>query len=68
MAFQLQPASPEEIAQRLAGSKPAVKAVVEASPATVSRQRARGKKGVFVADDPSTPDTNEAWVEKPAKE
>lgn len=28
--------------------------------------RARGPKGKFVADDPSTPE-NEAWVEKPVK-
>jgi len=25
-------------------------------------KRARGKKGRFVADDPNTPDVNEAWV------
>lgn len=25
-------------------------------------KRARGKKGRFVADDPTTPDVNEAWV------
>ena len=28
--------------------------------------RARGPKGKFLADDPSTPE-NEAWVEKPVK-
>tara|TARA_R110000787_G_scaffold210130_1_gene319997 strand:+ start:330 stop:506 length:177 start_codon:yes stop_codon:yes gene_type:complete len=28
--------------------------------------RARGSKGAFIADDPSTPE-NEAWVEKTAK-
>ena len=25
-------------------------------------KRARGKKGKFIADDPTTPDVNEAWV------
>ena len=25
-------------------------------------KRARGKKGKFIADDPNTPDVNEAWV------
>jgi hypothetical protein len=28
--------------------------------------RARVEKGKFKADDPSTPDVNEAWEEKPA--
>tara|TARA_R110002110_G_scaffold325446_1_gene537389 strand:- start:298 stop:474 length:177 start_codon:yes stop_codon:yes gene_type:complete len=28
--------------------------------------RARGSKGAFIADDPTTPE-NEAWVEKAAK-
>mgnify|MGYP003636937205 FL=1 len=28
--------------------------------------RARGSKGAFIADDPSTPE-NEAWVEKKPK-
>lgn len=33
---------------------------VEAKPV-----RARSEKGKFQADDPSTPDVNEAWVEPP---
>ena len=28
----------------------------------VEANRARGKKGKFIADDPNTPDVNEAWV------
>jgi hypothetical protein len=28
--------------------------------------RARNDLGLFVGDDPSTPDINEAWVEVPA--
>jgi hypothetical protein len=29
--------------------------------------RARNEDGTFVADDPSTPDINEAWTKKPNK-
>ena len=29
--------------------------------------RARTGKGKFVADDPTTPDVNEAWVDAPKK-
>ena len=29
--------------------------------------RARDEKGAFIADDPATPDVNEAWVTKVAK-
>lgn len=29
--------------------------------------RARDEKGAFIADDPATPDVNEAWVKKVAK-
>jgi hypothetical protein len=32
----------------------------------VEKVRARGPKGKFLADDPSTPE-NEAWVEKPKR-
>ena len=28
-------------------------------------ERARNEKGHFIADDPATPDVNEAWVEVP---
>jgi hypothetical protein len=29
--------------------------------------RARDEKGAFIADDPATPDVNEAWVKKAVK-
>ena len=32
--------------------------------ATVKRKRARTEDGAFRADDPSTPDINEAWEEE----
>ena len=37
--------------------------------AIVEPERARDEDGKFIADDPSTPDINEAWVggKKPAK-
>ena len=31
------------------------------------RKRARRANGTFIADDPGTPDVNEAWEEAPAK-
>lgn len=40
------------------------KAVVED---TLEMVRARDAKGNFIADDPSTPDVNEAWVVKTVK-
>ncbi len=49
---RFKPASEEEIARR--GSK------------TV-KVRARNSDGTLKADDPSTPDVNEAWTEAPAK-
>ena len=33
----------------------------------VVRVRARDENGAFIADDPTTPDVNEAWVTKAAK-
>lgn len=33
-----------------------------------TRRRARTDDGQFIADDPSTPEVNEAWVETPAEE
>ena len=38
--------------------------LVECEEAEVEATRARDEKGQFIADDPSTPDVNEAW-EKP---
>ena len=49
---RFKPASEEEIARR--GSE------------TV-KVRARNSDGTLKADDPSTPDVNEAWEEHPAK-
>ncbi|MDB4631468.1 hypothetical protein OAF61_03180 [Pseudomonadales bacterium] len=49
---RFKPASEEEIARR--GSE------------TV-KVRARNSDGTLKADDPSTPDVNEAWEEQPAK-
>jgi hypothetical protein len=33
----------------------------------ISKVRARNSDGTLKADDPSTPDVNEAWEEKPVK-
>lgn len=44
--------------------KPKAKPVVEEELELV---RARDEDGQFVADDPSTPDVNEAWVVKTVK-
>ena len=33
----------------------------------VVKVRSRSKKGLYVADDKSTPDVNEAWTEKRIK-
>tara|TARA_R100000951_G_scaffold35275_1_gene29854 strand:+ start:53 stop:241 length:189 start_codon:yes stop_codon:yes gene_type:complete len=49
---RFKPASKEEIARR--GSE------------TV-KVRARNSDGTLKADDPSTPDVNEAWTDKPVK-
>lgn len=35
---------------------------------TTTRRRARTETGAFKADDPNTPDVNEAWEEVPAEE
>jgi len=37
---------------------------VETPPAPAPVKRARKKTGQFLPDDPSTPDTNEAWEPK----
>ena len=41
-------------------------ATAKKTPATkeVKKTRARTIKGAFIADDPTTPDVNEAWVEE----
>ena len=52
MSNRFRPPSDEELAAR--GVK-------------VERVRARNDDGTLKADDPSTPDVNEAWVEKPVK-
>jgi hypothetical protein len=52
MSNRFRPPSDEELAAR--GVK-------------VEKVRARNDDGTLKADDPSTPDVNEAWVEKPVK-
>ena len=49
---RFKPPSAEELARRGIG---------------VEKVRARNEDGTLKADDPSTPDVNEAWEEKPAK-
>ena len=49
---RFKPASEEELAAR--GIKPA-------------KVRARNENGTLRADDPSTPNVNEAWEDKPVK-
>ena len=48
---RFKPPSAEELARRGIG---------------VKKVRARNEDGTLKADDPSTPDVNEAWEEKPA--
>jgi hypothetical protein len=36
------------------------------APAAPERERARDEEGLFIADDPATPDVDEAWLEVPA--
>lgn len=50
-----------------AAEVPEAEAVVEAKPKkqVKKRKRARDDEGHFEADDPSTPDVNEAWEEEP---
>tara|TARA_A100000172_G_scaffold79330_1_gene66180 strand:- start:31 stop:399 length:369 start_codon:yes stop_codon:yes gene_type:complete len=55
-AMELKVDSPEEIAEEPA-EEPETEVV-----------RARNEDGSFKADDPSTPDINEAWEEKPVEE
>ena len=51
--------SAEELARR--GLNP------DGSPIAATKVRARNKNGTLKADDPSTPNVNEAWKAKPAK-
>ena len=58
---RFKPPSAEELAARgLAPDGTPLKAATK-------RVRARNDDGTLKADDPSTPDVNEAWEEKPAK-
>jgi hypothetical protein len=52
MSNRFQPPSEEELARR---------------GVTIEKVRARNTDGTLKADDPSTPDVNEAWEEKPVK-
>ena len=52
MSNRFQPPSEEELARR---------------GITTEKARARNADGTLKADDPSTPDVNEAWEEKPVK-
>jgi len=52
-------ASAEELARRGLNS--------DGTPIKVEKVRARKKNGTLKADDPSTPNVNEAWEDKPAK-
>ena len=45
---------------------PELKALMSGT-ATVETVRARNEKGHYIADDPSTPDVNEAWTTKVVK-
>ena len=56
---RFKPASKEELAAR--GLYP------DGSPIKTTPVRARNDDGTLRADDPSTPDVNEAWKTKPAK-
>ena len=49
--------------QRKEGIQPVVEPVVKKEETVLVR--ARDEKGHYVKDDLSTPDVNEAWVEKP---
>ena len=47
--------------------KPASKEELAARGIGVEKVRARNENGTLKADNPSTPDVNEAWEEQPAK-
>ena len=54
---RFKPPSVEELASR--GLDP------DGNPLKTTKVRARNSDGTLRADDPSTPDVNEAWEEKP---
>ena len=54
MNSRIKPASEEELARRGIGVKK-------------TKVRARNSDGTLKGDDPSTPNVNEAWEEKPVK-
>ena len=54
MSSRFKPPSAEELARRGIGVK-------------TEKVRERNSDGTLKADDPSTPDVNEAWEEKPVK-
>jgi len=56
---RFKPPSAEELAAR--GLNP------DGTPLNTKKVRARNDDGTLKADDPSTPDVNEAWEEKPVK-
>ena len=56
---RFKPASAEELARRGLNA--------DGSPIKTTPVRARNDDGTLKADDPSTPDVNEAWEEKPVK-
>ena len=56
---RFKPASVEELARRGLDA--------DGSPIKTTPVRARNDDGTLKADDPSTPDVNEAWGTKPAK-
>ena len=47
--------------------KPASKEELAARGIGVEKVRARNENGTLKADNPSTPDVNEAWEDKPVK-
>ena len=51
--------SAEELARRGLNS--------DGSPIKTTKVRARNENGTLKADDPSTPNVNEAWTDAPAK-
>ena len=56
---RFKPPSAQELAAR--GLNP------DGTPLKTKKVRARNDDGTLKADDPSTPDVNEAWEEKPVK-
>ncbi len=56
---RFKPASVEELARRGLNA--------DGTPIKTTPVRARNDDGTLKADDPSTPDVNEAWEPKPAK-